>query len=67
MIHTRTAVMSSKLATVTNAKMHLHCSVVQEEEGNGVFHQLIDFPWLPGNSLQPIQLRCPGVAVSSSH
>lgn len=33
MIHTHTAMTSSKLATVTNAKMHLHYSVVQEEEG----------------------------------
>lgn len=33
MIHTHTAVTSSKLATVTNVKMHLHCLVVQEKRG----------------------------------
>lgn len=46
MIHTQTTLTSSKLATVTNA---LFNSLTERGE-DGVFHQLIDFPWLPGNS-----------------
>lgn len=55
MIHTRDS------SDVTLAGNNDQWNVkIQEGRGeDGLFHQLIDFPWLPGDSREPGQLWCP--------